>query len=71
MKECLMNKLKNVITPKCLIIVASSALGAFIGTAVGLGVNIKISKKVTPIKKGVSIALGSLGEIMTSLSQTL
>ena len=71
MKECMMSKFKSVMTPKCLAFVASSAIGAIIGTAVGLGINIKISKKVTPIKKGASIALGTLGEMMTSLSQTL
>ena len=71
MKECMMNKIKNIISPKCLTIVASSTVGAIIGTIVGLGINIKISRKITPIKKGTSIALGALGEMMTSISKSL
>ena len=71
MKNLTVYDMKRNLTCKMVALGAGILAGFGIGAAVGLGINCKIKKTLTPAKKSAVIALGTLGDVMTSLSNTL
>ena len=71
MKENTVIKIKKCIIDNIFGITAGMLIGLGIGTALGFGANYKISKTLSPAKKGAIIALGTLGDMMTQISENL
>lgn len=71
MKEITMNKIKKCIMDNVFGITSGLLVGLGIGTAIGFGFNCKITKSLSPAKKGAIIALGTLGDMMTQISENL
>jgi len=71
LKENIINNMKRCIKNNIIGISSGVAIGVGIGTVLGLGINCKITRSISPTKKGAVVALGALGEMMTTIAQNL
>lgn len=71
LKEMLTKKFIKCFKENIIGISSGIIVGLGIGTALGLGVNCKITKSISPSKKGAIVALGALGEMMTKISDNM